>query len=98
MVLRATFHEITESAIKQALADPDPLDINLVRAQEARRVVDRLMGHELGPFVSLAPSQRGLSAGRMQSVALQARFCSGGGVGDRPADHNLDSLATPLDR
>jgi DNA topoisomerase-1 len=70
-VLRATFHEITESAIKQALANPGQLDIALVRAQEARRVVDRLMGYELSPFVSRALGQRGLSAGRVQSVALR---------------------------
>jgi DNA topoisomerase-1 len=57
--------------IKKALADPGQLNVSLVRAQEARRVVDGLMVYELSPSVSRALSQWGLSAGRVQSVALR---------------------------
>jgi len=68
--VRATFHEITKSAILDAIAHPVQLNMDLVNAQQARRVVDRLVGYSVSP-VLWKKIRYGLSAGRVQSVALR---------------------------
>lgn len=67
---RIVFHEITKEAILNAVRNPREIDLNLVDAQQARRVLDRLVGFELSP-VLWRKIRRGLSAGRVQSVALR---------------------------
>lgn len=67
---RIVFHEITESAIKNAVANPRDIDEKLVDAQQARRVLDRIVGYELSPMLQRKIT-KGLSAGRVQSVAVR---------------------------
>ena len=67
---RVTFNEITESGIKAGMAAPRKIDMNLVDAQQARRVVDRIVGYNLSPFL-WKKVKSGLSAGRVQTVALR---------------------------
>ena len=67
---RVTFNELTESGIKAGMSAPRSIDINLVNAQQTRRVLDRIVGYKLSPFL-WRKIRRGLSAGRVQSVAVR---------------------------
>ncbi|MCK4739633.1 MAG: type I DNA topoisomerase [Deltaproteobacteria bacterium] len=67
---RVLFNEITKSAIKEALANPTTLDTNKVQAQQARRILDRIVGYKVSPLL-WDKVRRGLSAGRVQSVAVR---------------------------
>src|SRR5205814_2222503 len=69
-VYRISFNEITERAVKAAFAKPGRIDLKKVDAQQARRVLDRLVGYSLSPLL-WDKVQRGLSAGRVQSVAVR---------------------------
>jgi len=71
-VCRVTFHEITRQAVKAAVARPGSLDMDLVDAQQARRILDRLVGYQVSPVLWKAiKGRKGLSAGRVQTVALR---------------------------
>ena len=67
---RVTFREITKGAVEGALQSPEALDLNKVEAQQARRILDRLVGYQVSPFL-WKPIRPGLSAGRVQTVALR---------------------------
>lgn len=67
---RVTFNEITKTGVQAGMNHPRPIDLDLVNAQQARRVLDRLVGYKLSPFLS-QKIRRGLSAGRVQSVAVR---------------------------
>ncbi|MBX6772140.1 MAG: type I DNA topoisomerase [Chloroflexi bacterium] len=70
-VHRVEFHEITREAIARAFASPRAINMRLVEAQQARRILDRLVGYSLSPLLRRKISKRGLSAGRVQSVAVR---------------------------
>ena len=67
---RVAFNEITKTGVQNGMNDPHKIDIDLVNAQQARRILDRLVGYELSPFL-WKKVKRGLSAGRVQSVAVK---------------------------
>ena len=69
-ICRVTFNEITKNAVQQAIKEPRQIDLDVVNAQQARRVLDRIVGYKMSP-VLWKKVKRGLSAGRVQSVAVK---------------------------
>lgn len=67
---RVTFNEITKSGVEKGMSNPQKIDLDLVNAQQARRILDRIVGYKLSPFLSKR-IHKGLSAGRVQSVAMR---------------------------
>jgi DNA topoisomerase I len=70
-VRRVEFHEITREAVDRAFTHPRGIDMNLVNSQQARRILDRLVGYSLSPLLRKKMTRKGLSAGRVQSVAVR---------------------------
>lgn len=70
-IKRIVFHEITSTALKEALKNPTVLRLDLVKAQQARRILDRIVGYELSPLLWKKTGKNWLSAGRVQTVALR---------------------------
>jgi len=68
---RIVFHEITQSALKEALENPQELRVNLVKAQQGRRILDRIVGYELSPLLWKKMGKNWLSAGRVQTVVIR---------------------------
>lgn len=68
---RIVFHEITQKALEDALANPEEIRLNLVNAQQARRILDRIVGYQLSPLLWKKMGKNWLSAGRVQTVALR---------------------------
>jgi len=68
---RIVFHEITQSALSEALANPQELRVNLVKAQQGRRILDRIVGYELSPLLWKKMGKNWLSAGRVQTVVIR---------------------------
>jgi DNA topoisomerase-1 len=71
LVQRVVFHEITKNAIKAAFEHPRELNVKMIDAQQARRILDRLVGYKLSPLLRRKIPRKGLSAGRVQSVAVR---------------------------
>lgn len=95
---RVTFNEITKATVKASIKEPRELDMNLVDAQQARRVLDRMVGYSISPLL-WKKVKRGLSAGRVQSVALRIICDREQQINDFIPDEywSLDVLLTPDD-